>query len=568
MTCSVRVARRRGRGKKAAVRTVGLLAMMLSLAAAATGARAMATSSYSAVDLGALGGPHSMARALSENGRVVGWSYTADGPYHAFAWSDAGGMVDLGTLGGNSSEALAVNDNGQVAGWSETGSGDSHAFTWTEAGGIVDLGTLGGPASQATLLNNDGQVVGGSSTTDGFSHAFSWTQAGGMVDLGTLAGGSSGPADVNESGQVVGWSVSPSGQWRAFSWTEAGGMVDLGTLAGTCMCTTYSRAYAVTDEGEVFGVSTTAVGEHHAFSWTQAGGMTDLGNLGLTYGMEIQAVSDSGQFVGSTLVAGGHAFSWTQADGLVDLGTLGGLGSSAWAVNDSGQVVGTSDTTGNFGQHAFMWTQADGMIDLGTFGGTVSEARDVNEEGQIVGGSSTGGVWPSTHAVLWNPAGDATPPTITLPADIVVDATSPDGAPVTYAVTVTDDSDPSPTVTCSPPSGSVFAIGDTTVACTASDAAGNVASASFQVHVRGADEQVAELIALVGTYGLGKLGTSLHDKLVSVQRFLTAGKLQQAEDNLEAFIAQVDSQRGKGLTSDQADALESAARRILDVIVT
>jgi probable HAF family extracellular repeat protein len=422
--------------------------------------------------------------------------------------------------------------------------------------------------SQAPLLNDDGQVVGWSYTADGFRHAFSWTQAGGLVDLGTISGGSSLPTAVNESGQVVGESASTSGQLRAFSWTAAGGIVDLGTLAGSCMCVAHSRAYAVTDGGKVIGVSSTAAGEEHAFSWTQGGGMVDLGNLGLTSGMEIQAVSDSGQFVGSTLVSGGHAFSWTQADGLVDLGTLGGLGSTAWAVNDSGQVVGSSDTTGDFERHAFVWTNAGGMVDLGTFGGTVSEARDVNEAGQIVGGSSTGGVFPSTHAVLWKPAGDSTLPTLALPADIALDATGPNGTQVTYTVTATDDIDPSPTVNCSPPSGSVFAIGDTTVACTATDAAGKVASGSFQVHVRGAEEQVAALIALVDSYGLGKLGTSLHDKLVTVERFLAAGKLQQAEDNLEAFIAQVDSQRSKGLTNEQADALETAAERILDVIVT
>ena len=51
------------------------------------------------IDLGTLGGVFSSASAINANGQVVGGSQTADGTYHAFSWTAAGGMVDLGTLG-------------------------------------------------------------------------------------------------------------------------------------------------------------------------------------------------------------------------------------------------------------------------------------------------------------------------------------------------------------------------------------------------------------------------------------------------------------------------------------
>ena len=83
-----------------------------------------------------------------------------------------------------------------------------------------------------------------------------------------------------------------------------------------------------------------------------------------------------------------------------------------------------------------------------------------------------------------------------------------------------------------------------------------------------AAEQVADLLVLVDSYGFEKLGTSLHDKLVTAQRFLAAGKPRQAKESVYSFLAEVAAQRGKGLTDPQADALDRAARRIITAIVT
>ncbi|MFL6496044.1 MAG: HYR domain-containing protein, partial [Nitrososphaera sp.] len=80
---------------------------------------------------------------------------------------------------------------------------------------------------------------------------------------------------------------------------------------------------------------------------------------------------------------------------------------------------------------------------------------------------------------------DTTAPTLQLPStELVAEATSADGAVVTYTVTATDDRDPSPTVTCTPASGSTFPLGTTPVNCKATDAAGNKAEGSFNVIVK------------------------------------------------------------------------------------
>jgi hypothetical protein len=78
---------------------------------------------------------------------------------------------------------------------------------------------------------------------------------------------------------------------------------------------------------------------------------------------------------------------------------------------------------------------------------------------------------------------DTTPPTLDLPDDITQEATGPAGAAVTYSASATDLVDGDVTVDCTPASGSTFALGQTTVNCSATDNAGNTATGSFAVTV-------------------------------------------------------------------------------------
>ncbi len=77
-----------------------------------------------------------------------------------------------------------------------------------------------------------------------------------------------------------------------------------------------------------------------------------------------------------------------QSYAITDLGTLGGSGSKATAINEVGQIVGTSALNGDWVSHAFLY-QAGQMIDLGPLGGLNSEAHDINDLGQVVGLSGT-----------------------------------------------------------------------------------------------------------------------------------------------------------------------------------
>ena len=80
---------------------------------------------------------------------------------------------------------------------------------------------------------------------------------------------------------------------------------------------------------------------------------------------------------------------------------------------------------------------------------------------------------------------DTTAPQLNLPEDITKQATGPAGAQVSWqAATATDENPANPQVSCDATSGDTFPIGTTTVNCPATDAAGNIASGSFDVTVQ------------------------------------------------------------------------------------
>ena len=75
---------------------------------------------------------------------------------------------------------------------------------------------------------------------------------------------------------------------------------------------------------------------------------------------------------------------------------------------------------------------------------------------------------------------DTVGPVLQLPATII--SSNP---VVTYTVTATDNTDPNPTIFCTPASGSTFPVGTTTVQCTATDSHANSTHGSFKVSVTG-----------------------------------------------------------------------------------
>jgi probable HAF family extracellular repeat protein len=307
-------------------------------------------------------------------------------------------ITPLGFLGGCTTAAptaAGFNKTDAVAGTACNANGDSHAFLWKNNGNpMMDLGPPEvGSTSSSAALDSSGLVAGSASDSTGYFAFESLGNGAPMTRIYNGLGGTEIAAyGVNSSGQLTGLATLPGDSLKhAFFWKNDGSpMLDLGTSGyddstGTDMNESGQVA------GSLFDISDPYV---QPFVWKNDG--TPL--QALSAGDGACCINASGQ------VAGGgrfYAFFW---DGTVmhNLGVLGNnWRSGAWALNDSGQVVGSSYPYSEAKRLAFVWLNNGTPIkNLGTFGGTSSQSLDINASGQVTGWANIPGD-AAEHAFIW-----------------------------------------------------------------------------------------------------------------------------------------------------------------------
>ena len=257
---------------------------------------------------------------------------------------------------------------------------------------IVDLGAACAGQSLANAVNAGG-TVGGQCAFDGYRGTL-W-QNNAWLNPHPLAGSFGMAYALNDAGQVAGSSVItgtgfPGDAWHAVLWQQ-GVISDLGTLGGPG-----SAALGINNHGAVVGNSVLSGSLNYAAFLWENGVMTPLAAVDST----AYDINDLGQIVGdvATSESTGQAVLWYMGV-MTDLATLGGDGSSAYAINNLGQAVGVSSRSGGLQGHAVIW--ANGAItDLGDLGGGYSAAYGINELGQVVGDSTPPGK--GLRAFFWD----------------------------------------------------------------------------------------------------------------------------------------------------------------------
>ena len=223
-------------------------------------------------DLGSFGGQATVATAVDNDNRVVGYSADNNGQRIAFLYTADKGLTPLGTLpGGSNSEAFSINSSAEGAGDSET-QGDSHRPVIFTSETAQDLGIESTASSQletAYGVNDSGQIVGRYQNADGATHAFLYA-SGQLTDLGSLGGANSEALAINVNGLIVGDSQLTGGTIHAFVF-DSGAMKDLGALPGF---TNASFARGVNNTGQIVGESDSD-NQKRAFVYSN-GQMSDL----------------------------------------------------------------------------------------------------------------------------------------------------------------------------------------------------------------------------------------------------------------------------------------------------
>ena len=152
--------------------------------------------------------------------------------------------------------------------------------------------------------------------------------------------------------------------------------------------------------GRVVGSSGLTHGtDMRAFVWSAPTGMRDLGTFQGGDYSEAFGVNDSGTVVGaSNTRENTRAFVWNAQEGMRELSPLpGDFASRAFAINNSGQIAGYS--SGKHGVRAVVWSAKLEVQSLGRLpGGNYSEAYAINNAGQVVGMSTSSS---GTRPFLW-----------------------------------------------------------------------------------------------------------------------------------------------------------------------
>lgn len=274
------------------------------------------------------------ATAVNDSGAIAG-DYTSNAGQYGFLYDPGTGAYTTLTVSADAydSYALGINNSGEVVGYYDDTSGE-YGFTYA-AGNYATLTPTGATGSYGSAINGNGDVAGYFQDSAG-SHGFVYTAATATyTTLDDPAGvGSTYATGLNDSGTVVGYYDDSNGGEHGFVY-QNGGYTTLDVPAAS-----WTQPIAVNDAGAVLGYYGNSNGQYVFVFQNDA--VTTLAALP-TQSTVAAGFNSSGDVVGSYWdSAGQHGFLYDP--GTQQYTTLnepaGNLGTAAYAVNNTGEIVG------------------------------------------------------------------------------------------------------------------------------------------------------------------------------------------------------------------------------------
>ena len=452
-------------------------------------------------DVVAVAGGTSHSLALKSDGTVMAWGNNGWGQTNV-----PSGLSNVDAIVSGWYHNLALRSDGTVAAW-----GNDSYGSCTPPAGLTNATAVAAGASYSLALKSDGTVVAWGGTIYG-----PYTVPAGLTNVTAIAAGAKHSLALRSNGTVTAWGDNgnrqcdvpaglsnvvalAAGWYTSFALCSDGSVVAWGT-----------NVWNVCDvPGDLTDAVSLSSGWYHALALVggkavQTIAFPAIGNKLPTDTVELAAEASSGLPVGFAVVSGPGSLEGTTltftGEGQV-LIKASQEGDDNWNPAPSRFMVTVVDTTGPaLTVPADLTAEATGAEGAGVSFASPTATDLVDPNPTVSVDHASNSVFPIGETVVTATATDAssntssasftvtvadtTPPTITVPSDIVVEATNPSGRTVTFNVpTAVDLVDPHPTLSLNHASGSVFPLGATIVTATATDVASNTATASFTVTV-------------------------------------------------------------------------------------
>lgn len=386
-------------------------------------------------------------------------NYVALSPLWRNGSTTAAGAATFGAHGGTNVGAVTTG-NSLVGTTANDMVGSGGATGLTGGAYVVDSSTWNSSRGAATRAAADGSTVG------------AVTPANSLVGSSPLNQVASKPTTALSSGNYV----VDSPLWDNTSAADAGavtfgigatGVIGPVTTANSLVGTTAgdqvgNQVAALTDGNYVVGSDMWSNGPtQHVGAVVYANGSTGITGPVTPAISLIGNIADDRVGDGVITVLPNGVFSFTNS--FFDVGLI--LNAGAATFGGPGGLRGRVDGSNSL---------------IGTVGGDVgSVAREgFTTDGSLVVGRS------ATHLVTLYKRDFSPPLFSTTPSNVTaIAAPGATGATVTFSTPAASDDVGTPSVACSPPSGSAFVLGTTTVSCTATNTEGLSATTSFTVTV-------------------------------------------------------------------------------------